>query len=534
MELSLQDILGLGSFRDFRVLAGKNGLDRAVTSVSVMDAPDISDWLKGGEILMTTGYLMKNDTSQFVSLIRSIDRANAAALFIKIHRFIDSLPREVYETAEELNFPVVSMPIGLAFTDVINPVLSLLVNEQAKRLEISEKIHRSFTSLVLNGGTFDEIIATLGKIMEKDVAFLDTGSRTRYIAAVSDYFEADMKNETVESILSRYKSYPVRIDKKNYGYIIYSDRDSSGRMNEYNGIAVEHAGTVLKLEIQKRISNLEIENRHKNEFVQDILLDNFKNPEEIRTRAGLYGWSYGRGLNAVVVAVDDRKESGPAAGNTAGLRILEKLRESAFSLCKDVMKRSFGSVIHMNLSDEITFLAELPENTDTDGFYSLLSRAVHEMHNTVREKIGLEISAGVGDYVESVMQAHLSYREAKSALKLGRQIRRQGEASFYRDLGVYRLLGTIYRSSEARSFCNSSIGILREHDLQNGTDFLKTLVCIKECNWNLKSAAEKLFVHYNTIKYRYKKIESLLDVNLEDSEARFAVSMSIKLSRMVD
>lgn len=43
-----------------------------------------------------------------------------------------------------------------------------------------------------------------------------------------------------------------------------------------------------------------------------------------------------------------------------------------------------------------------------------------------------------------------------------------------------------------------------------------------------------MYIHYNTIKYRYRKIAEILDVDLEDIEERFIISMSIKLIRMID
>lgn len=103
---------------------------------------------------------------------------------------------------------------------------------------------------------------------------------------------------------------------------------------------------------------------------------------------------------------------------------------------------------------------------------------------------------------------------------------------FYKDLGVYRLLEAIYNTSQAKEFYKLSIGKLIRYDEKRGTELFKTLVCIKECDWNLKNAAQKMYIHYNTIKYRYKKIEQILNIDLENSEERFIISISIKLINM--
>lgn len=55
-------------------------------------------------------------------------------------------------------------------------------------------------------------------------------------------------------------------------------------------ITVEHASTVLKLNIQKEISNHQMEQKYRGEFIQDLLLNNIRTVEEANNRATLYGW----------------------------------------------------------------------------------------------------------------------------------------------------------------------------------------------------------------------------------------------------
>jgi purine catabolism regulator len=533
MSLPLRKMLAMPAFKEFTVLAGKKGLTRIVTSVSVMDAPDISDWLKGGEILMTTGYIMKDDLSQFINLIISINHANAAALFIKMKRFIDDLPREIYDIAEKLNFPIISMPLKYAFTDVINPVLSILVNEQARKLKISEDIHHSFTNLILKGGDTYHIIKTLAKIINSNVAYLDAKFGHNYISSVSGPFFQDISHLNLKNLSLKYKIYPVKIDFKIYGYLVYSNISLGNIPNEYSRIAIKHASTALKLEIQKKISNLEIENRHKNEFVQDIILNNIKYPEEIKNRAKLYGWSYENGLSAVFVIIDDFKEKNSKVSHKKEIASLEMMRESIFDVCKKIMQNNFNNVLFTNLSDSITLLVE-PQTLKLDNFRYKLTSAADAMRKTVHDKYEFTLTIGIGEYRHSIKDVYLSYQEAQNAAKIGKTLYKRNRTVFYCDLGVYRLLNTICNTPEATDFCNASIGLLKEHDQKYGSDLYQTLICIKKCDWNLKIAAAKLYLHYNTVKYRFKKIQEIMDVNLEDSEARFVVSMSIKLLQMTE
>ena len=112
MKLTVNQILHTEGFEKFRVICGNRGLNREVSSVSVIDAPDIYNWLQGGEILLTSGYIFKDNTEYLLELIEKIAKNGAAALFIKLGRFIDDMPDEVHIKADELSFPIVYMPFS--------------------------------------------------------------------------------------------------------------------------------------------------------------------------------------------------------------------------------------------------------------------------------------------------------------------------------------------------------------------------------------------------------------------------------------
>ena len=106
MKLTVNQILHTEGFEKFRVICGNRGLNREVSSVSVIDAPDIYNWLQGGEILLTSGYIFKDNTEYLLELIEKIAKNGAAALFI------DDMPDEVRIKADELSFPIVYMPFS--------------------------------------------------------------------------------------------------------------------------------------------------------------------------------------------------------------------------------------------------------------------------------------------------------------------------------------------------------------------------------------------------------------------------------------
>ena len=80
----LREILRIPAFERFQVVAGRRGLDRDVSTVSVMDAPDIYEWMRGGEFLITSGYVMKDDPEYITKMVEKLDEWGASAFGIKL------------------------------------------------------------------------------------------------------------------------------------------------------------------------------------------------------------------------------------------------------------------------------------------------------------------------------------------------------------------------------------------------------------------------------------------------------------------
>ena len=87
MPLTLREALTMVEpLRKSRVVAGEQGLDNVVESVNVMEVPDILDWVRPGELLVTTMYPLHDDAAAIEALVprlaedlrRSAARALAA------------------------------------------------------------------------------------------------------------------------------------------------------------------------------------------------------------------------------------------------------------------------------------------------------------------------------------------------------------------------------------------------------------------------------------------------------------------------
>ena len=74
------------------------------------------------------------------------------------------------------------------------------------------------------------------------------------------------------------------------------------------------------------------------------------------------------------------------------------------------------------------------------------------------------------------------------------------------DLGSYGLLLGLQDTLSLEVFYDSVLGKLQEYDEQNSSDLVKSLACFLEANGHWGDAAEKLYVHRHTLRYRMKRV----------------------------
>lgn len=100
----------------------------------------------------------------------------------------------------------------------------------------------------------------------------------------------------------------------------------------------------------------------------------------------------------------------------------------------------------------------------------------------------------------------------------------------WRELGALRLLMFLADNKESDLFIESTLGRLVDNgEIQDSQILLETLKVLDNNLWNLKQTSLFLNLHYNTMKYRYQKIQDSLGMDLNSSNTRFNISLALRL-----
>lgn len=534
--MTVEELLHMPSLRGLQLIAGKAGTHRRISTVTVIDTPDGSIWLKGSEFVITTAYAIKDDSCLMAELIQQLVSRKASGLGIKTGRFIKRIPDEAIALADQLDFPLVSIPDEYAFCDIINPALSMIVNRQSTQLMRSSQIHRKFLELAVDNASVTEILRTLSGLLRRPAVFVDIHFRKLYFSAPDSTLaralgELQFEDLTPE-VVARYERHDVANKTETFGYILLDAAEGADPDAYVSQTAMEYASIVLILRMQVRISNQHIEEKYRETFLEDLLLNNVKTETEIHNRAQLYGWRFDHGGQVAVIDINNIKKYYLKSLDPRTNERLETFTRSIFEASIQTMLSTFPDAKYYKQSDLIVFIVSTA-STEPTALHRPLEEAFQQIRQRIADRVSFTITMGVGEYCSNIRDIHKSYTQARTAINLGYQLELFDCVLFYSQLGIYRLLASMDHTVEFADFCMRYIQPLETYDAKNHTNLLDTLGAVVKCGWNLKSASDILFIHYNSVKYRFHKICEILGLDLREHENQLAVEIALKM-HMVD
>lgn len=70
--ITVRELLNLEILKDSQVLSGSGGLDHRIFKMNVMEVPDILDWVRAGEFLLTTAYSIRETPERLKGLVEAL------------------------------------------------------------------------------------------------------------------------------------------------------------------------------------------------------------------------------------------------------------------------------------------------------------------------------------------------------------------------------------------------------------------------------------------------------------------------------
>lgn len=523
--LTVAEVLGASSLAGSTVLAGKSGLDRIVRRLNIMEVPDILPWVKPNELLLTTGYPLRNTPQDLARLVADLDERGLAAIAIKLGRYINVLPDGMLESADRLGFPVIELPAGLSFDDVLNEVLTEILNRQAALLERSEHVHRALVSIVLDGGGLQEVTDELVRLLGGPVCVTDPAGRILASSGtVPDPAPLMMRGDAGLRDLGGVTAAvaPIVAGSLDHGRIVALPGDRP--LGPQDVDTLERAATVAALVITKQLAVSAVESKYQSDFLRDVLSGRATDMERVIAHAASLGWDINRPLAVVVSEMDEPAGSPPAGSASRGSNTSQDRLTNAWTAAARA-RDSRTAVV--GYSSEVVVLLPTPADA--------LRRTLRQLVTTVRADLASSrraFSTGASRVVTSPEGLPAAYEQAREALRVGRRLHGTGSVADFDELGVYRLLALIGDGAELRAFVRETLGPLAERDDADTRDLRRTLQVLLDTNLNVAETARILHFHYNTLRYRIGKLERMLGSFTTDPHLRLNLSLALQVIQM--
>ena len=524
--LPLTEVLALPVLDGAQLIAGAAGRHRAVTRVNVMEVPDVLPYVRAGELLVTTGYAVRDEPDRLAGLVRELHLRGVAALGIKLGRYVDELPAGVRSVADELGFPVVRLADTVGYDELLAGVLTAVLDHQADRLQRSQEVHRALLQVVLQGGGLPEVASALAGILDVSVQVRST---TGAVVA-----QAGPPNAGAPGGADR-AEVPVVAGSADLGTVVAT---SAGRpLGELDVQALQHAATVCALVLARQQAVAAVDARYRADFLRDVLLNRAGGPERTVPHARGLGWDLDRRLVVVVVEPDPpaagervggeragaERVGGRAASGRPGVPSRPDIERLAAAWTSAVRTRDPEAAV-AGFSTEVVAVLGCP---DDDA-----ERRVNDLVAAVRAEVPRP-TAGVafGRPADGVRGLPAAYEQARKALRVGRQVHGPAAVTSFDRLGVHRLLSLVPDPAELRAFERETLRELAA-DTPEAADLRQTLQVLLDTNLNVAQAARALHFHYNTLRYRITKLERVVGRFTQDPTLRLDLALALRVVQM--
>ena len=179
-------------------------------------------------------------------------------------------------------------------------------------------------------------------------------------------------------------------------------------------------------------------------------------------------------------------------------------------------------VLSINETD-IAVVKQISVNTSTEE----LEKLAVSIEETLKNELRIRTVIGIGTVAEHLRELADSYKEAQTAIEVGKVFDTEKSIMHYENLGIgrliYQLPTTLCEIFLSEVFKKNSIDSLDQETLFTINKFF-------ENNLNVSETSRKLFVHRNTLVYRLEKIKKLtgLDLRQFDHAIVFKVALMVR------
>ncbi|MFD1334607.1 PucR family transcriptional regulator [Oceanobacillus iheyensis] len=555
MGLTVEEVLREELLIDAKVVTGKLLTSKKdVQWISVIELP-VENFVRKNEIVLTTAIGCKNDPDLFMEFVKDVIESKAAALMIALGRFIYDIPKEVIDMAKQHDFVIIVLPWEIRFANIVETVMLQLTDAGSKERKRSERVQQKLLNLILAEHDLNHILSFIQEEMEATIYLSDRYGnlfdRELYTEQVQERWKQNVVNgkvprqqtvqnnndpliqkfDLIEETQSEHALVQIpilQVSGEPQGYLFVSlpegeEKESFLTTNRVH--IIEHAATTIALWLSKRNAIEETKIRLRSDFVDELAKGYFQSYEEAVSRAGLLGYELHNEYVCIVGFAENMErifERRVQEGHTfeSWKKSMHRYIEEEIIYAATTLERQW-----LLTRNEEVFLIYLQVEHQTDHEYAtdFLDMIDRRLQHLLPD---IEMIWGLGKRVKHFSDYHVSYQQARTALKIG--YRKEKRRTWYDQTGLDRILLNLYEFDDMQEMMKNTITPLIKYEAERQMDLIGTFTAFHQYRGNVSQTARSLHLHRQSLLYRLRKIESLTGLSLNNSDHLFLLELCLK------
>lgn len=523
--LTCSDLLLIPDLKEAVVLAGAGGLGRYINRVNVMEVPDVIDWVRPGEFLITSGFPFQGQPELLTAIIPQLHQKGVSALGIKTKRYIDEVPARALALADQLDFPVFELPASTSFSDVVRDIMERVLVQEARELSQLQSRFQKLSRQLLHGDGIEDFLHTLDGMLHNPVVLLDETDQVfcspqAEALALAEQLPAWMQLRQEGSLGTtfltvgerRIRAYVSAVNDKGPDQCLLVLLEWNSELSVVDQLTIDRVGVLVGLELINAGARREVELKYVDQFLQDWISGRITAAGDLKLRAEACGCPLPEEpLRAVAVGWLDAKPE------------LKQLQQVVRRVrARGDLQQMKITIMEGELVLTVPGHPELPPEEVLAPLLGELNRAFPKG----------ECAFCIGDLAAGPDQVRFSYESARKIARIREISGYSGTYVDYRKLGVFRLLYHLPEQEEINEYRDQYVVPLLDYDSRHNASLLHTLQLYFKCNRNIKRTSGELFTHYNTVTYRIDRACELLGLNQDDGNDMLELQLALKLHEM--
>jgi purine catabolism regulator len=514
------------------LVAGSSGLGSEVRWVHSLDVPDVSNLLRGGEMILTTGVSIGSDASAQRRFVRDLVAEGAVGVAVELgfawHR---ELPAALVQEADRRGIPMVALRRGIRFVEVSEAVNGSLLNSGHALARRGEELHRNLDAIVLEGAGAEVVLAEVARLIGNPVVLEDArgelvaySSTTQTEAAVVDSWSGLKWSGSGTGDAEGAVAMPVTVRNRTWGRVIAIQAENG--FDRFTPIAMERAAVAVGLGLMRGGEEDELRARSRGNLLFELaagLID----PLAAARRASTLGFPRRHGQLVAIAAVW-RPGALPDGVSLDEIwaPLLAPVRGALSEPDRPALTGSRGNCM-LGVLDRGTKGSE-PDGPASRERLATRFRSALNLHEVDPDQVAFAISGSCESWDE-ISEALVRARLAAEAGAAG-PVRAWHDAS---RTEVGQLLLAMRGTPELLAFSDERLGPLLEVGGDRGRDLLETLEVYLHNGGSKTRAALALEIERQSLYHRLGRIESILAVDLGDGDTALALHLAVMIRRLL-